>query len=59
MRLPQDGRVPIFRRGDSILIRNAQTDNSGSAFTGGQTINLSRKDVDRISLLDVDNARAR
>ena len=55
VRLPQDGRVPIFRRGDSILIRNAQTDNLGSAFTGGQTINLSRKDVDRISLLDADN----
>lgn len=55
VRLPQDGRVPIFRRGDSILIRNAQTDNLGSAFTGGQTINLSRNDVDRISLLDADN----
>lgn len=55
VRLPQDGRVPIFRRGDSILIRNAQTDNLGSAFTGGQTINLSRKDVDRISLIDADN----
>lgn len=55
VRLPQDGRVPIFRRGDSILIRNARTDNLGSAFTGGQTINLSRNDVDRISLLDADN----
>lgn len=55
VRLPQDGRVPIFRRGDSILIRNAQTDDLGSAFTGGQTINLSRNDVDRISLLDADN----
>jgi hypothetical protein len=55
VRLPQDGRVPIFRRGDSILIRNAQTDNLGSAFTGGQTINLSRNDVDRISLVDADS----
>lgn len=55
VRLPQDGLIPIFRRGDSILIRNAQTDNLGSAFTGGQTINLSRADVDRISLLDADN----
>lgn len=55
VRLPQDGRVPIFRRGYSILIRNAQTDNLGSAFTGGQTINLSRNDVDRISLVDADN----
>lgn len=55
VRLPQDGLIPIFRRGDSILIRNAQTDNLGSAFTGGQTINLSRNDVDRISLVDADN----
>ena len=55
VRLPPDGRVPIFRRGNSILIRNAQTDNLGSAFTGGQTINLSRNDVDRISLVDADN----
>lgn len=55
VRLPPDGRVPIFRRGDSILIRNAKTDNLGSAFTGGQTINLSRNDVDRISLVDADN----
>lgn len=55
VRLPQDGRVPIFRRGDSILIRNVKTDGLGSAFTGGQTINLSRPDVDRISLMDADN----
>lgn len=55
VRLPQDGRVPIFRRGDSILIRNVKTDDLGSAFTGGQTINLSRADVDRISLTDADN----
>lgn len=52
VRLPQDGRVPIFRRGDTILISNRQTDELGSAFTGGQTINLSRTDVDRICLKD-------
>ena len=52
VRLPQDGRVPIFRRGDIILISNSQTDELGSAFTGGQTINLSRTDVDRICLKD-------
>ena len=55
VRLPQDGRVPIFRRGDSILIRNVKKDDLGSAFTGGQTIKLSRADVDRISLMDADN----
>lgn len=55
VRLPQDGRVPIFRRGDTILITNRQTDDLGSAFTGGQTIQLSRNDVDRICLNDADN----
>lgn len=55
VRLPQDGRVPIFRKSDTILIRNAKTDDLGSAFTGGQTIQLSRADVDRICLVDSDN----
>lgn len=54
VRLPQDGRVPIFRRGDSILIGNRQTQNIGSAFTGGQTIQLSRGDLDRICITDAD-----
>ncbi|MFB2539129.1 hypothetical protein [Acinetobacter sp. c3-l95] len=52
VRLPQDGRVPIFRRGDSILISNKQTQNLGSAFTAGQTIQLDKKDLDRICLVD-------
>lgn len=55
VRLPQDGRVPIFRRGDDILITNRKVDNLGSAFTGGATIQLSRKDVDRICITDSDN----
>lgn len=52
VRLPQDGRVPIFRRGDTILISNRQVDDIGSAHTGGQTIELSRQDVDRICIND-------
>lgn len=55
VRLPPDGRVPIFRRGDDILISNRKVDNLGSAFTGGQTINLSRGDLDRICINDADN----
>ena len=54
VRLPQDGRVPIFRRGDSILISNRIEQNIGSAFTGGSTVQLSRKDVDRICINDSD-----
>lgn len=52
VRLPQDGRVPIFRRGDTILISNTQTQNLGSAFTANQTVQLERNDLDRICLQD-------
>lgn len=55
VRLPQDGRVPIFRRGDMILISNRQHQNIGSAFTAGQTIQLDRTDLDRICITDADN----
>lgn len=55
VRLPPDGKIPIFRRGDDVLIGNRKVDNLGSAFTGGQTINLSRTNVDRICLNDADN----
>lgn len=55
VRLPKDGRIPIFKRGYDILISNRKVDNLGSAFTGGQTIQLSRPDVDRICLNDADN----
>ena len=54
VRLPQDGRIPIFRRGDTILIGNRQTDDIGSAHTGGQTVQLSRNDVDRICVSDAN-----
>lgn len=52
VRLPQDGRVPIFRKGDTILISNTIEQNLGSAFTGNQTIQLNRNDLDRICLQD-------
>ncbi len=55
VRLPQDGRVPIFRRGDTILIGNRQTENIGSAFQSGQTVQLSRQNLDRICVMDSDD----
>lgn len=54
VRLPQDGRIPIFRRGDTILIGNRQTEDIGSAHSSGQTVQLSRKDLDRICVKDAD-----
>ncbi len=55
VRLPQDGRIPIFRRGDTIIIGNRQTTDIGSAHTGGQTITLPRNDVTRIAVVDADD----
>ena len=55
IRLPQDGRIPIFRRGDTIIIGNRQTTDIGSAHTGGQTVSLPRDDVTRIAVLDADD----
>ena len=52
VRLPADGRVPIFRRGDMIVITNEAEDDLGSAHTAGQTKQLSRGDVDSICLQD-------
>lgn len=52
VRLPTDGLVPIFRRGDTILIGNRQTQSIGSAHTAGATIQLDRTDLDRICVMD-------
>lgn len=55
VRLPQDGKIPIFRRGDTIIIGNRVTTDIGSAHTGGQTVTLPRNDVTRIGVVDVDD----
>ena len=55
VRLPQDGRIPIFRRGDTIIIGNRVTTDIGSAHTGGQTVTLPRTDVTRIAVVDADD----
>ncbi|OPH38419.1 hypothetical protein [Moraxella equi] len=52
VRLPQDGRVPIFRRGDTILITNSLKQALGSAHQAGQTIQLDRTDLDRLCITD-------
>ena len=52
VRLPPDGRVPIFRRGDMIVIGHRLEDDLGSAHTAGQTVQLSRGDLDDICLRD-------
>lgn len=55
VKLPPDGRVPIYRRGDMIVITQKQTQTLGSAFTANQTVSLGRADIDRAVILDAAN----
>lgn len=52
VRLPTDGQIPIFRRGDTVLIGNRQTQSIGSAHTAGATVQLDRTKLDRICVMD-------
>lgn len=52
VRLPADGRVPIFRKGDLIVISHKTRENIGSAHTAGASVQLSRGDIDDICLKD-------
>ena len=52
VRLPPNGKVPIFRRGDMVVISNRQKQGLGSALTAGQTIQLDRTDLDRVCIVD-------
>ncbi|MCP1659347.1 hypothetical protein [Neisseria perflava] len=54
VRLPADGKVPVFRKGDMIVIGNRLKQDLGSAFTSGQVIQLERKNLDRMCLLDAN-----
>lgn len=54
VRLPIDGRIPIFRRGDTVLIGNRVTTDIGSAHTAGQTVTLPRGKLDRLCVMDAD-----
>lgn len=52
VRLPPDGKVPIFRKGDMIVISNKESTELGSAFTANQTVSLGRDDIDRAAIVD-------
>ncbi|ULJ64062.1 hypothetical protein MIS33_07790 [Wielerella bovis] len=54
-RLPLDGKVPIFRKGDMIVIGNHLEQDIGSAHIAGQSIELQRKNLDRLCVLDADS----
>ncbi|MGE4519556.1 MAG: hypothetical protein AB7E04_08625 [Desulfobacteraceae bacterium] len=51
VKLPIDGKVPVFRDGDIVLIHHSQTDVISSP-TAGQVVSLSRQNVSLIELYD-------
>ena len=55
-RLPLDGKVPIFRAGGLVVIHNSISQDIGSAFTAGQTVQLNRQNLDRLCVKDAAGA---
>lgn len=56
VRLPKDGRVPIYRPGDVVVLLNTQ-DDAAATLSAGQTIALSRNDIAVFSILDANGKR--
>jgi hypothetical protein len=55
VRLPNDGRVPIFRAGGFAVIGHKKT-TTPATVSNGQTINLARTRLSRVRVLGDDNA---
>lgn len=54
VRLPTDGRVPIVRTGDVVVVHNTQTQQLGSPLAAGQELTLNRDDISMVRLYDAN-----
>ena len=54
VRLPQDGRVPVFRKGDLIVIHHTLQTTLPTGLTAGQTLTLPRGDLTLVEFYDAD-----
>ncbi|OHD21782.1 MAG: hypothetical protein A2Y38_12925 [Spirochaetes bacterium GWB1_59_5] len=54
VRLPQDGRVPVFRKGDLIVIHHTLQTQMPSGLTAGQEITLPRGELTLVELYDAE-----
>ena len=52
LRLPTDGRVPVFRKGDVVVIHNIQQFTMPDNLQAGQQVNLPRGDLSYVDLFD-------
>ena len=50
VRLPQDGRVPMCRAGDIVIVSDARV-SSPTTFSNGQTLSLGRERISRVRLV--------
>jgi hypothetical protein len=57
VRLPMDGRVPIIRSGDVVVVHSTQTDTLPNPVSAGQTINLSRDQLASVVLEDSEGTK--
>lgn len=55
VRLPSDGRVPWLRKGDMLVLINTQSESIGATHSAGQTVQLSRQNIDELCVRDADN----
>lgn len=54
VRLPMDGRVPVLRAGDTLVISDPQPYTLPSPLTAGQVVTLPRTDLDSVALYDAN-----
>lgn len=52
VRLPSDGRVPIMRPGDTLVISDTQAQTLSSGLTAGQVLTLPRTGLGSVALYD-------
>lgn len=54
VRLPVDGRVPIVKKGNVVVVHNTQTQQLSTGLTAGQEITLNREDISVVRLYDAN-----
>ncbi len=56
VRLPGDGRVPIFQRAGVVVLHHTDSEAMPSPLSAGQTVSLSRADLALVRLVDQNDA---
>ncbi len=54
VRLPTDGRVPIVKVGDVVVVHNTQIQQLATELTAGQQITLNRDNISSVRLYDAE-----